>query len=239
MIQISPQQLAQVLTTACNLRTDVKKATVKIAEDDPAIMLVDISFYTEGPRRQMETRVKKCLDGRSCGEIIDGWLNGPPPAVRGAVRPDATLVAQRELYRKHRPDQVISALKHQRANPPEPPPRSKFDWNAPRPTADNPSGIMKAQVPEQPVESTKQPEEIITQIDDDHIKVNDKLYRHFVPPGPYCPIEGDRLFPNGIYTRVMTRQEMITLGMDEARRAEQYKRQRGKHPDDITNKHKD
>ena len=76
----TPQQVASVLQKGMNLRPDVKKATVKVDPNyHPNMLLVDVSFYTGNTGKDIETRYEKCLDGRTCGEIIDEWI-GPLPA---------------------------------------------------------------------------------------------------------------------------------------------------------------
>jgi len=234
---LTPMQVAAVLQKAANYRTDVKKASVKVDPTyDQSILLVDITFYTEGRRYQAETNFSKYLDGRTCGEILDGWIGPLPrqtlPEAFREQRGNAALVRERRRYLQNSVATVFQMLNQQRMTPSQIPKRSKFNWNAPRPTAENPSGLLTTPIPEDPVEATKQPEDPIEHVADGMVRYRGRLYRQFEFEGPYCPTERDLSVGQKLFTRCFTKAEMIAMGWDKKARAQQYRKQRGKHPDD-------
>jgi len=143
---ISNTQLATVLQRGANLRRDVRKARIVVAEDDPGMLLVDVVF--DGDRRlQREASADKCFDGRTCGEILDDWL-GPAPG-DSRLENSALHTARRQLLNQP-PAEVFGMLKKHQLNPPTPP-RSKFDWKQPGDQSELPEGVLpSASVPEQP-----------------------------------------------------------------------------------------
>ena len=226
---LTPNQVAAVLQTAANLRPDVRKAVVRIDPTyDRTLLLVDITFYTDGRRYQSETAYLKYLDGRSCGAILDDWI-GPLPreavaTIARQTQTNAALCRERRNYLEHPIPVVLEMIRKHRTNPTPPPKRSKFKWDSPRPTAENPSGLLKTPIPKEPAEATNSPdnvgeptgEPLTAFVTDESLLESGKFYRD----------AKDQVRPK------LTRERMISLGMGKSARSEQYRIQRGKHPDD-------
>ena len=229
---ITPQQLASILQKSAMYRTDIKRAAIKPAEDDPSMLLVDVIFYTEGRRKQIEALASKCLDGRTCGQIIEQWC-GPAPKINPveARRLQPALLQQQQTYLNNTPSQVLALIVAHKKNPPPPPPRSKFDWNAPRPTPENPSGVIPSGPPD-PVSAGKPETSILNQIDEKTVEFGGELFRHIIPEKSFVPTASEIIVQGHTYTRCLTKDQMIAMGYDASQRAEQYRKQRGKHPDD-------
>lgn len=149
MAPISSEQLAGVLQRGANMRRDVRKARIVVAEDDPGMLLVDV-VYDSGRKLQREAAAAKCFDGRTCGEIIAAWLGEAPEDSR--LESETVHAARRQML-EHTPADVVELMKKHRQNPPPAPPRSKFNWKKPGELAENPEGVLPSPIPEQPTEA--------------------------------------------------------------------------------------
>jgi len=139
-------QVASVLQQAANYRSDVRKAVIKVAPDDESLLTVDAYYYTSGRRYQIETKYVKCLDGRTCGQVLNDWLGPAPASTPGEMNRYQKLIETRKRYMDNTPAVMLELLKEHKKNPPKPPKRSKFDWDAPRPTAENPTGQLRTNI---------------------------------------------------------------------------------------------
>ena len=146
----------------------------------------------------------------------------PPAVVAREQANNGTLANLRKQYLNNTVADVLTAIKLHKHNPPPPPQRSKFKWNAPRPTPENPTGIIKTPIPEGPVEATAGPDDPshpahnFEPVDDNAKMLTGRFYK--LPTGEVLP--------------KMKRSAMILKGMGVPARAAQYRLQRGKHPDE-------
>lgn len=233
MTVISNKQLAAVLQRAANYRRDVRRAAVVVAEDRPDLLLVEVDYYTDGRRVQRESQAEKCLDGRTCGQILEDWL-GPTPKPTPAQRQGTNAAVNKEAqrYLDNTPQAVLEMQQDRQKNPPPTPPRSKFNWKPDKePRPEVPKGTMPAG-PEDPTTAASHPPEV-TWLDEKTVRVDGVVYRELNIDTPYCPIHGDLFLNNKIYKPTLTKQQMLDKGWNEQRRAMQYRTQGGKHPDDL------
>lgn len=243
MAEITGRQLAAVLEKAANFRRDVKKAQVRIDPAyDPTLLLVQITFYTEGRHYQGEHRFAKYQATETCGKIIESWIGAPPTIPVGLQiqekQNNATLVRERAKYLLNTPSDVLDMVRKRRQSPPPPPPRKKFDWNAPRPTPENPTGALPVGPPD-PVDAQSEKVHLdmdgsnpVQRLDGTTVRYRGRVYREMTGAQDrvYPRTDHDIVVRNANYTRVFTKQEMLDMGWDAVQRKNQYAKQRGKHP---------
>lgn len=214
----TPDQIATVLQTAANYRFDVKKARIVVAGDDPNILLVDVQRHTKDTRVQREASVRNINLKLNCSGILNSWLGPEPEQNQARMRRAASLNRSRALYFDHTIEEVLQAKKRKQVTPPPTPPRSQFDWKQPREEGETPEGTMPQPIPETPRQASGD------DTPDHRMKGLETTVREK---------DLDSYEFEGQTFKKMRRSEMVAAKMSREQRAEQYRRQRGKHPDDA------
>ena len=201
----TPTQIAAILERAMNLRFDVQKAMVRVAVDDPSMLLVDVQMRTAGSRRQIEARAARVLErGETVREIIDSMLGSEPDGSGRHLAQRPALLEDRRRWLDYPLDQVLDNHKrHQRRPVNPPPPASRLPW--PQAAETQTAESLEGQLPT-------------------------------TAPGPAQAGElAQDQYRDPVTNQVrpkMRRRDMLRAGMTQAQRAEQYRIQRGPHPED-------
>lgn len=218
LMKIKPQQLATILQQAAQLRTDVKRARIAVEDGEDSMLWIDVDHHTPGRRLQRQASIAKINDTATCGEILTEWIGAEasPPDRKAA----ASLLRERENYLNASPYDVLRMKQSNLRNPPPPPTRSKFDWKNPRPTEQNPTGVLPDPIPEQPTAAAGNPDvhpDVHPEAQPDPESIDD---HHYVDKA------------TGEIMPKMTRSQMVANKMTKEQRHEQYRRQGGRHPSD-------